>query len=79
MQTVAFILSGFASIPLTETRQPKTLPLLIMNMHFSGLSFNCVFRMLAKSLLSPTAEFPSSCSHLLCHLRKQRHSFPVVP
>jgi hypothetical protein len=50
MQTIAFILSGFASIPLTETKQPRTLPLLTPNTHFSGLSFNCAFRMVAKVL-----------------------------
>jgi hypothetical protein len=48
MQTIAFILSGFASVPLTETKQPKTLPLLTLNTHFSRLRFNCAFHMLAK-------------------------------
>jgi hypothetical protein len=48
IHTIAFILSRFASIPLTETKQPKTSPLLTPNTHFSGLSFSCAFRMLAK-------------------------------
>jgi hypothetical protein len=48
VQTIAFILSGFASIPLTETKQPSTLPLLTLNTHFSRLSFNCALRMVAK-------------------------------
>jgi hypothetical protein len=48
MLTIAFILSGFASIPLIETKQPNTLPLPTLNTHFFGLSFICAFRMLAK-------------------------------
>jgi hypothetical protein len=48
MQTIAFILSRFASIPSTKTKQPSTLPLLTPNTHFSGLSFNCALRILAK-------------------------------
>jgi hypothetical protein len=47
MQAIALILSGFASIPLTETKQPSTLPLLTPNMHFSWLSLSCALRILA--------------------------------
>jgi hypothetical protein len=50
MQTVAFILSGFALIPLTKTKQPKIPLLLTPNTHFSGFSFNCAFHVLVKVL-----------------------------
>jgi hypothetical protein len=48
MQIIAFILSGFALIPLAETKQSSTLPLLTPNTHFSGLSFNWALHMLVK-------------------------------
>jgi hypothetical protein len=48
MQIIAFMLSGFASIPLTKAKQPSTLPLLTQNTHFYRLSFNCALYMLAK-------------------------------
>jgi hypothetical protein len=48
MLTIAFILSGLALIPFTDTRQPSTFPLLTPNMHFSGLSFSCALHMLVK-------------------------------
>jgi hypothetical protein len=46
--TIAFILSGLALIPFTDTKQPKTLLLCTLNTHFLGLSFSCALRMLAK-------------------------------
>jgi hypothetical protein len=48
MWTIAFILSGLASIPFNDTKQPKTLPLCTPNTHFSGLSFSYALRMLVK-------------------------------
>jgi hypothetical protein len=42
----ALILLRFASMPLVETRQPRTFPFVIPNMHFSGLSLSlasCIF------------------------------------
>jgi hypothetical protein len=40
------ILWGFASMPFMETKHPRTLPLVIPNMHFSRLSLSralCTF------------------------------------
>jgi hypothetical protein len=36
MWVMALILSGFALIPFVETKQPSTLPLVTLNIHFSG-------------------------------------------
>jgi hypothetical protein len=38
MFTTAAIFSGFASIPLTDTRHPNSFPFLIPKMHFSRFS-----------------------------------------
>jgi hypothetical protein len=45
---IAFILSGLASMPLVNTRQPITLPRVTLMMHFSGLSLSLASRILAK-------------------------------
>jgi hypothetical protein len=44
--TMVLILFGLASIPFTDSRQSRTLPLCMPNTHFSGLSFNCALRIL---------------------------------
>jgi hypothetical protein len=45
---IAFILQGLASIPLVETKQPNTLPMVTLKTHFSGLSLRFVSRILVK-------------------------------
>jgi hypothetical protein len=45
---MALILSGFASMPLVETRQPRTFPFVIPNTHFSGLSLSLSLHMFTK-------------------------------
>jgi hypothetical protein len=45
---IALILSGLASIPLVETKQPNTLPLVTLKMHFSGLSLRLASHILEK-------------------------------
>jgi hypothetical protein len=45
---IALILSGLASIPLVETKQPNTLSLVTPKMHFSGLSLRFASCILAK-------------------------------
>jgi hypothetical protein len=45
---IAFILSELASMPLVETRQPSTLPLVTQKTHFTGLSLSLASRILAK-------------------------------
>jgi hypothetical protein len=48
MCTMALILSELASIPFTNTKQPRTPPFRMSNTHFSEVSFNCALRILAK-------------------------------
>jgi hypothetical protein len=45
---IALILSGLASIPLVDTKQPNTLPLVTPKMHFSGLNLRCASCILEK-------------------------------
>jgi hypothetical protein len=43
---MALILSGFASMPFVDTRHTSTLPLVMPNMHLSGLSLSQASRIL---------------------------------
>jgi hypothetical protein len=45
---IAFILSGLASVPLVETREPSTLPRVTPKNHFSGLSLRLASLILVK-------------------------------
>jgi hypothetical protein len=45
---MALILSGFPLMPFVETKHPRTLPLVILNMHFSGLSLSLASRIFVK-------------------------------
>jgi hypothetical protein len=45
---MALILLGFVLMPFVETRQPRTFPFVILNTHFSGLSFNLASRIFVK-------------------------------
>jgi hypothetical protein len=45
---MALVLLGLASIPLLETRQPSTLPLVTPKTHLSGFNLSLASRMLAK-------------------------------
>jgi hypothetical protein len=45
---ITLILSGLASIPLLETKQPNTLPLVTPKMYFSRFSLRFASRILAK-------------------------------
>jgi hypothetical protein len=73
---IALILSGLASIPLVETKQPNTLPHITPETHFSGLSLRLATRMLAKVsdrsemydyffLLATTMSSMQDCTFLL--------------
>jgi hypothetical protein len=48
MCIMALILSGLATIPFTDSKQPKILPFCLPNTHISGLSFNCALHILVK-------------------------------
>jgi hypothetical protein len=45
---VALILLGFASMPFVETKQSRTLPLVIPNIHFLGLSLSLASHIFVK-------------------------------
>jgi hypothetical protein len=45
---IALILLGLASIPLVETKQPNTLPLVTPKTHLSGLSLRFASRIFVK-------------------------------
>jgi hypothetical protein len=45
---MALILLGFALMPFVETIQPRTLPLVIPNIHFSRLSLSLASRIFVK-------------------------------
>jgi hypothetical protein len=45
---MALILSRFASTSFVETKHPRTLPLVIPNMHFSELSLSQALHIFAK-------------------------------
>jgi hypothetical protein len=45
---MALILSRFASIPFVETKQSRTLPLVIPNIHFSRVNFSMFSHIFAK-------------------------------
>jgi hypothetical protein len=45
---MALILLRFALMPFVETKHPRTLPLVIPNMHFSRLSLSQASRMFVK-------------------------------
>jgi hypothetical protein len=45
---MALILSGLASMPLVETKQPSTLPRVTAKTHFFGFSLSLASRILVK-------------------------------
>jgi hypothetical protein len=45
---MALILSGFASMPFVESRQSRTFPFVIPNIHFSRLSLSHASRIFVK-------------------------------
>jgi hypothetical protein len=55
----ARILSGLASMPFVETKQPRTFPFVIPNIHFSGLSFSLASRIFLKVPPDRRCRFPS--------------------
>jgi hypothetical protein len=50
---IAFILSGLASMPLVDTRQPNTLPHVTLKTYLSRLSLSLASHLLAKVSVGP--------------------------
>jgi hypothetical protein len=72
MCTIALILSGLASIPFTDTRQPWTFPFYTPNKHFSGFNFSYALRMLVKvsTRSSICVVFSLTCHHNVVIIRE---------